>query len=75
LKDWEETVALLYTNGLVHNYADLYTLTVDHFATRAHGTKISRELGKRVENSKNIPFERVLYALGDVMSVRRLLRN
>jgi DNA ligase (NAD+) len=60
-----ETVALLYTNGLVHNYADLYTLTVDQILPLERMAQKSAEnLVKGVENSKNIPFERVLYALG-----------
>jgi hypothetical protein len=29
LKDLVETVALLFNNDLVHNYADLYKLTVE----------------------------------------------
>jgi DNA ligase (NAD+) len=75
LKDWEETVALLYTNGLVHNYADLYTLTVDQILPLERMAQKSAEnLVKGVENSKNIPFERVLYAL-DPYVMRRLLRN
>jgi NAD-dependent DNA ligase len=28
IEAWAETVALLFNNGLVHNYADLYELTV-----------------------------------------------
>jgi DNA ligase (NAD+) len=60
-----ETVALLFNNGLVHNYADLYELTVSQILPLERMAQKSAEnLVKGVENSKNIPFERVLYALG-----------
>jgi DNA ligase (NAD+) len=60
-----ETVALLFNNGLVHNYADLYQLTVEQILPLERMAKKSAEnLVKGVVNSKEIPFERVLYALG-----------
>ncbi|WP_338408334.1 NAD-dependent DNA ligase LigA [uncultured Flavobacterium sp.] len=60
-----ETVALLYNNGLVHNYADLYELTLSQILPLERMAQKSAEnLVRGVENSKNIPFERVLYALG-----------
>ncbi|WP_035671630.1 NAD-dependent DNA ligase LigA [Flavobacterium sp. 83] len=60
-----ETVALLFNNGLVHNYADLYELTVDQILPLERMAQKSAEnLVKGVENSKNIPFERVLFAIG-----------
>ena len=60
-----ETVALLFNNGLVHNYADLYELTVEQILPLERMAQKSAEnLVKGVENSKNIPFERVLFALG-----------
>jgi DNA ligase (NAD+) len=60
-----ETVALLYNNNLVHNYADLYELTVEQILPLERMAQKSAEnLVKGVENSKSIPFERVLYALG-----------
>ena len=60
-----ETVTLLYNNGLVHNYADLYELTVDQILPLERMAKKSAEnLVNGVANSKSIPFERVLYALG-----------
>lgn len=60
-----ETVALLYNNGLVHNYADLYELTVEQILPLERMAQKSAEnLVKGVENSKTIPFERVLFALG-----------
>ena len=60
-----ETVALLFNNGLVRNYADLYDLTVEQILPLERMAQKSAEnLVKGVENSKNIPFESVLFALG-----------
>ena len=60
-----ETVALLFNNGLVHNYADLYELTVEQIRPLERMAQKSAEnLVNGVANSKNIPFERVLFALG-----------
>jgi DNA ligase (NAD+) len=60
-----ETVALLFNNGLVHNYADLYELTVQQILPLERMAQKSAEnLVNGVENSKKVPFERVLYALG-----------
>jgi DNA ligase (NAD+) len=60
-----ETVALLFNNGLVHNYADLYQLTVEQILPLERMAQKSAEnLVKGVVNSKEIPFERVLYSLG-----------
>jgi DNA ligase (NAD+) len=60
-----ETVALLFNNGLVHNYADLYELKVDQILPLERMAQKSAEnLVNGVANSINIPFERVLYALG-----------
>ena len=60
-----ETVALLFNNGLVHNYADLYELTVPQILPLERMAQKSAEnLVNGVENSKNVPFEQVLFALG-----------
>ena len=60
-----ETISLLFNNNLVHNYADLYELTVDQILPLERMAKKSAEnLVNGVANSKNIPFERVLYAVG-----------
>ena len=60
-----ETVALLFNNGLVRNYADLYELTVEQILPLERMAQKSAEnLVRGVENSKKVPFERVLYALG-----------
>jgi DNA ligase (NAD+) len=60
-----ETVALLYENGLVRNYADLYQITVEQLLPLERMAQKSAEnLVQGVLQSKSIPFDRVLYALG-----------
>jgi DNA ligase (NAD+) len=60
-----ETVDLLYEKGLVRSIADLYTLTYDELIQLDRmADKSVRNLLDGVESSKNIPFERVLFALG-----------
>ena len=60
-----ETVSLLVKNGLIHNYADLYELTVsDILPLDRMAEKSAINLIVGVEASKKIPFERVLFALG-----------
>lgn len=60
-----ETVALLYHNGLVKNYADLYELRVEQILPLERMAQKSAEnLVNGIEKSKLIPFERVLFALG-----------
>ena len=60
-----ETVALLFENNLVQNYADLYDLKVEQLLPLERMAQKSAEnLVNGVEASKQIPFERVLYALG-----------
>jgi len=60
-----ETVALLYQNGLVRNYADLYDLKIEQILPLERMAQKSAEnLINGIEKSKEVPFERVLYALG-----------
>lgn len=60
-----ETVELLYKEGLITNYADLYTLTKeDVMPLERMAEKSAENLVAGVEKSKEIPFERVLFALG-----------
>lgn len=60
-----ETVALLFKNGLVHNYADLYDLKIeDIIPLERMAQKSAENLINGIEASKNVPFERVLFALG-----------
>lgn len=60
-----ETVTLLYKNGLVTNYADLYDLKKEQvLPLERMAEKSADNLMKSIEQSKEIPFERVLFALG-----------
>ena len=60
-----ETVALLYHNKLMKNYADLYELKVEQILPLERMAKKSAEnLINGIEASKQVPFENVLYALG-----------
>lgn len=60
-----ETVELLFKEGLIDNYADLYTLKKEDIVPLERMAEKSAEnLIQGVEKSKEIPFERVLFALG-----------
>lgn len=60
-----ETVALLVKSGLIHDVADLYTLTVqDILPLERMAQKSAENLINGLEASKSIPFERVLFGLG-----------
>ena len=60
-----ETVALLFNNGLVNDYADLYELTVEQvIPLERMAQKSAENLVNGIAKSKEIPFERVLFALG-----------
>ena len=60
-----ETVELLFKEGLIANYADLYTLTKEQLIPLERMAEKSAEnLINGIAASKSIPFERVLFALG-----------
>jgi DNA ligase (NAD+) len=60
-----ETVALLVNANLITNYADLYTLKKeDVLPLERMAEKSAENLISGIEKSKEIPFERVLFALG-----------
>ncbi|MFP9119107.1 NAD-dependent DNA ligase LigA [Flavobacterium sp. RNTU_13] len=60
-----ETVALLYNSGLIENYADLYELKKEQVTPLERmADKSAQNLVDGIEKSKEVPFERVLYALG-----------
>ena len=60
-----ETVALLVNANLITNYADLYTLKKeDILPLERMAEKSADNLINGIERSKEIPFERVLFALG-----------
>lgn len=61
----EETVELLYNEKLIANSADLYDLTAGQLIPLERmGQKSADRILKSLEESKKVPFERVLYALG-----------
>jgi len=60
-----ETINLLYQNELLHNIADIYSLKIpDLVRLERLGTKSAYNIQAGCEKSKEIPFERVLFALG-----------
>ena len=60
-----ETVDLFYQIGLVHNVADLYTLkALDIRGLDRMGDKSAIKIIHGIADSKQVPFERVLFALG-----------
>ncbi|MEP7265650.1 MAG: NAD-dependent DNA ligase LigA [Bacteroidota bacterium] len=60
-----ETCELLYKEGLVNNIADIYDLTIQQISNLERmGEKSATNLIDGIEKSKQIPFERVLYAIG-----------
>lgn len=60
----EEVAQLLYTSGLVKNIADLYDLTEEKLMTLDRfKEKSARRIINGIEDSKKVPFERVIFAL------------
>ncbi len=60
----EEAVAQLYECGLIRDIADLYTLTVDELMKlEGFGRRSAERVIAGLEASRNVPFERVVYAL------------
>lgn len=61
----DETVELLYESGLVRDVADLYDLRAQQLAVLPRlGEKSADNIMKSIERSKEVPFARVLFALG-----------
>lgn len=60
----EETAEQLYESGLVERIGQIYDLTEEKLAgLDRFGTKAAQRIMKGIENSRTVPFERVLYAL------------
>lgn len=60
-----ETVDMFYRLGLIHDTADLYQLTVDDIrGLDRMGDKSAENIIKGIMQSKEVPFERVIFALG-----------
>ena len=59
-----ETVDDYYNKGLVHNMADLYDITVQQINGDGSREKSARKVVQGIAASKEVPFERVVFALG-----------
>ena len=60
-----ETIDQFYQEGLIHNIADLYTLKAPDIACLERmGKKSAVNIMEGLRASKEVPFERVLFALG-----------
>jgi DNA ligase (NAD+) len=60
-----ETIELMFKNNLISNYADLYSLKKeDLLSLERMAEKSVENIFQGLINSKKIPFERVLFALG-----------
>ncbi|MGM9825097.1 MAG: NAD-dependent DNA ligase LigA [Paludibacteraceae bacterium] len=61
----EETIDLLYEQGLLHNIADIYALTFNDLASQERfGEKSAQNILNGIANSLLVPWDRVLFALG-----------
>jgi len=61
----KETIELMFENNLISNYSDLYFLNKESLLNLNRMAEKSVEnIFEGLENSKKIPFERVLFALG-----------
>ena len=60
-----ETVELLFSKNMIHTIADIYDLKKEQLENLERwGDKSASNLIKGINDSKEVPFERVLYALG-----------
>jgi DNA ligase (NAD+) len=60
-----ETAEDMYRKGLVRNVADLYALSIDDLLRlERKGDRSASNLLESIDESKSVPFERVLFALG-----------
>jgi len=59
-----ETVDDYYRQGLIKDVADLYTISVQQINGDGTRTKSAQRIVAGIERSKEVPFERVLFALG-----------
>ena len=60
-----ETIALLYDKGLLHSIADIYSLKQEDLAAQERlGDKSAQNILQAIEGSKQVPWARVLFALG-----------
>ncbi len=61
----EETIELLFNEGLIKDPADLYELTIDQLAILERlGEKSANNIRNGLSKSREVPFQRVLFGLG-----------
>ena len=61
----EETIDLLFQNQLIRNVGDLYDLKKEQIVPLERlGEKSAENIIKSIEQSKEVPFSRVLFAIG-----------
>lgn len=59
-----ETIDEYYRRGLIHNIADLYDIRVEQINGDGSRQKSAQKVVDGIETSKQVPFERVVFALG-----------
>ena len=59
-----ETVDEYFRRGLIHNIADLYDIKVTDICAGGNKQRSALKIVKAIEASKQVPFERVVFALG-----------
>lgn len=59
-----ETVDEYYRRGLVHNIADLYNIKVQDINGSGNRERSARKIVDGISASRQVPFERVVFALG-----------
>lgn len=59
-----ETIDEYYQRGLIHNIADLYDIRIEQINYGGTRNKSAQNVIKAIDDSRNVPFERVVFALG-----------
>ena len=60
-----ETVDAFYQRGLISDASDLYLLTEEQLLTiEGGGSEMARRILQSIDESRQVPFERVLFAIG-----------
>ena len=59
-----ETVDEYYRHGIIHNVADLYEIDVQQINGNGSRERSARKVVAAINASKEVPFERVVFALG-----------
>ena len=59
-----ETISEYYRRGLIHNVADLYRIQVQDINGDGSRERSARNIVNAIDKSRQVPFERVVFALG-----------